>query len=60
MADLRLRVERIEARQRAYKQHDPSCPVYRYYTSAGYRMDPGMPCYAACDCWLSETETLKQ
>lgn len=49
---LQERVTAIEARQRAYTMHDPTCPVFK--TMVQQRKTPGVYVMGPpCDCWLS-------
>jgi hypothetical protein len=50
--DLEVRLSRIEARLRAARIHDPSCPVRRVAEAQFIPIvvvDPN-----SCSCWLSE------
>lgn len=56
---LLARVDAIEARQRAYGQHDPGCPAFKEDKSLHSPMSaafgPLFPMTAKlCNCWLSE------
>lgn len=51
LTDLRDRVLAIEARQRAYGQHDPACP--RLLDDQAQAKTDWLMGKRDCDCWLS-------
>ena len=57
MTDVETRLAAVEARQRAYRMHDPGCPAFVPLESlTGGMFLPSMA--DLCECWLAEPGSL--